>query len=314
MADRCALLLCAGRRGKMREYIKDICRELEFPAEAEDTMLRAWDEMLKKEEAAEIWKKWLTAYEMDIHMDYKAALGEIDMAAQTAGVHKYTAEQLFFLCLTKHLKQLYQAQKTDLKIWHDSCMDLKWKLMECHKMYGIWGSFVAFWEPGFFDMTRFALGRLQFELIDFPDNYEQAGREKPQGMRKVINVHIPSSGKLNMEECHASYRQAAAFFADAFPGDTVAFYCWSWMLFAPHKAFLKPDCGVIKFMNEYDIYHTGEEDGDLWRIFNRTYENDPDVLPEDTSMQRAYKAWLKAGNHAGYGEGIFYLSKNDAGL
>lgn len=62
-------------------------------------------------------------------------------------------------------------------------------------------------------------------------------------------------------------------------------------------------------MKAYDIYRTGEEDGDLWRIFNRMYEGDVTVLPEDTSMQRAYKNWLAAGNHAGWGEGIFYKKK-----
>ena len=243
-------------------------------------------------------------------MDYKAALAAVDEAAAAAGVHKDTAEMLYFLGLTKHLKERYLEKSIDLQIWHDSCMDLHWKLLECREMDGIWGSFVSWWEPGFYDMTRFALGRLQYELTDFPASYEKAGRIRPEGMTKLINVHIPSCGKLDMAECHASYRQAAEFFSDAFPGGEVAFYCESWMLYAPHADFLKPDSGVVKFMKEYDIYHIQEEDGDLWRIYHRMYDGNPSTLPEGTSMQRAYKAWLEAGNHAGWGEGVFFLQKD----
>lgn len=293
----------------MRKYIAQICAELTFPEEAVQTMLDAWDKIMACPASGTYFEQWLAAYEKDIHMNYEAALLDMDKAAEAAGVHKYTAELLFFLCLSRHLREIYRVQGMDTVIFHDSCMDMKWKLMECQKMYGIWGSFVAFWFPGFFEMTRFALGRLQFELINFPKSYEAAGRKRPSGMTKVINVHIPSCGKLRMEDCHESYRRASEFFADAFAGDEVAFYCESWMLYSPHREFLKPDSGVVSFMKEYDIYRTGQEDGDLWRIFNRMYEGNPDVLAEETSMQRAYKAWLKAGNHAGFGEGIFFMRR-----
>ncbi|MDO4334003.1 MAG: acyltransferase domain-containing protein [Eubacteriales bacterium] len=304
----------------MRAYIDEICRELDFPPEAADAMLEAWDAVAAEPETYRIWQKRTAEYEKENyaeeesgadagHMNFKEALADIDIAAQKAGIHKYTAQLLFFLCLTRHLKQLYEARNLDLKIWHDSCMDLRWKLMECHNMYGIWGSFVAWWFAGFFELKLFVLGRLEFELIDFPESYEKAGRTKPEGMTKAINVHIPSCGKLEMADCHDSYRRAAAFFADAFPGRQAAFYCWSWMLFAPHKAFLNPDSGIVRFMDEYDIYRTGCDNGDLWRIFNAEYHGDAEKLSENTSLQRGYKSWLKAGNSAGFGEGIFFLDK-----
>lgn len=293
----------------MRNYITEISKELEFPVEAEQTMLAAWDSITGNEKANIIWKEWLDNYEKDIHLDYTAALKAVDSAAEAAGVHKYTAELLYFLCLTKHLKALYTERNIDLKIWHDSCMDLHWKLFECKKMYDIWGSFVAWWFPGFFDMTRFALGRLQFELIDAPENWKEYVREKGEGITKLINVHIPSAGKLHTEECDASFRQAAGFFADAFPGEEVVVFCESWMLYAPQKAFLKPDSGVVTFMNRFEIYHIEEGEDDLWRIFNLDYEGKPEALPENTSMQRAYKQWLTEGNRAGYGEGFFFMKK-----
>lgn len=298
-----------------KNYIENICAELEFPMEAKAEMLSAWEKVEKEPEAMKIWQRWLIEYEKAgygkeetaVPMDFKAALTDIDIAAQKADIHKYTAELLFFLCLTGQLKQFYKERNIDLKIWHDSCMDLHWKLMECHKVYGIWGSFVAWWFPGFFELKLFALGRLQFELIDFPEEYEQLRGSRPESMTKAINVHIPSCGKLDMEDCHASYREAAVFFADAFPDGKVAFVCDSWLLFPPHKEMLGEESGIVKFMTEYDIYLTKDSDDDLWRIFNCVDISDLSELPEDTSMQRAYKNWLLAGKKAGIGEGIFFM-------
>ena len=294
----------------MKAYIREICAGLEFPAEAVQVMEEGWDRIDGCSEARTGFAKWTSLYEKDIHMDYKAALEAVDEAAKEAGVHKYTAELLFFLLLTKPLKEAYLKRGIALQIWHDSCKDLYWKLMECKKMYDVWGSFVAWWFSGFFDMTRFALGRLQFELIDFPEGYEKSGRKKPEEMKQVINVHIPSAGKLDMEDCRKSFAQAAAFFADAFPGEKVVFCCRSWMLYPPHADFLKPDSGVVAFMKLFDIYTFEEDDGDLWRILEVDYQGDARELKEDTSMQRAYKKWLLDGNHAGNGEGIFYWEKN----
>lgn len=293
----------------MKEYLSYICNELEFPTEAAEAMQAAWQAVEACTAAREIFGKYIAAYEADCHLTWKDFFTEIDQAAEAAGVHKYTAELLIFLLLTKQLKVYYEKAGIDEQIWHDSCMDLHWKLMECKKVHGIWGSFVAGWFPGFFILDRFALGRLQFELINFPAKYEESGRKKPEGMTKAINVHIPSCGKLKREDWEASYKKAAAFFGDAFEGDQVAFCCWSWLLFEKHEEFLGADSGIAAFAREYDVFNKGETNGDLWRIFDREYDGNPDGLPENTRLQRVYKKWLQGGNNAGFGEGIFFLKK-----
>ena len=123
--------------------------------------------------AKETFLKWLLVYEADGKLDYKEVLKAADTAAKEAGIASYTADLLIYLLMTAHLKERYQEKGISEQIWLDSCMDLNWKLYECRKMYGIWGSFVSWWFDGFFEMTRFALGRLQFELMDFPESYEK---------------------------------------------------------------------------------------------------------------------------------------------
>lgn len=294
----------------MQEYLQRIMTYLDFPAEAVDALLADYRRLTDCPQGAEALGTWVEAYGRDIHMDYAAALKAVEEAAETAGVHRYAAGMLLYLCLTRHLGELYRERGLDEKIYRDSCSDLLWKLRECHGMYGVWGTFVAWWEPGFYALTRFALGRLQFELVDFPAGY----REPPQGMTRAINVHIPSCGRLRREEYLDSYRQAARFFADAFPGEEVAFTCSSWMLFPPNRQLLGPDSGVVGFMSDYELFASGEGNGDLWRIFGREYDGDPSALGEETGMRRAYRAWLADGNQAGWGSGVFFLRKEPADI
>ena len=303
-----------GQGKNMRDYqtyIGEICDTLLFPAEAKETMEQAWEKICANAAAKETFLKWLLVYEADGKLDYKEVLKAADTAAKEAEIASYTADLLIYLLMTAHLKERYQEKGISEQIWLDSCMDLNWKLHECRKMYGIWGSFVSWWFDGFFEMTRFALGRLQFELMDFPESYEKTGHVRPEGMAKVINMHIPSCGPLKKEDCEASFRQAAAFFADAFPGEEIAFFCESWLLYPRHREFLSPDSGIVQFMSFFDIYKTEEGDGDLWRIYNREYDGNPEALPEETTIQRGYKKLLLSGGHAGYGEGIFFRKKKE---
>lgn len=59
----------------------------------------------------------------------------------------------------------YEEKGIDLSIYHASMLDLKWKLMETNRVYGIWGVHCGDWFRPFFQAERFALGRLQFEVI-----------------------------------------------------------------------------------------------------------------------------------------------------
>ena len=63
-----------------------------------------------------------------------------------------------------------------LEIFINSFLDLKYKLEECKLVKGIRGSFVSGWFGGWFNFSLLALGRLQFEKIDFPYNYERNGK------------------------------------------------------------------------------------------------------------------------------------------
>lgn len=64
----------------------------------------------------------------------------------------------------------------------------------------------------------------------------------------VIDIHIPASGKLDMEACHASLKEAWAFGKRYFPErDYRGFICLSWLLGDEIAESLSPDSNLARF-------------------------------------------------------------------
>ena len=290
-----------------REHVKYICYTFEYPEGAKEALLECFDKLTVSESKLSLY---VDKYDADEPADLRAGLREISEEAKEKGAEDYTAQLLLFVCLARRLKERYTEKGIDEKIWFDSVADLKWKLIECYKLYGIWGSFVAGWFIGFFNMTRFALGRLQFELISFNKEYEKDGNVIHEG-DTVINIHIPSSGHLTHDLCEDAYKRAAEFFKDSFQGKRTVFHCSSWLLFPHNREILSPKSNIISFMDDFDIFDMGYYDNydELWRFFYKKYNGNPDDLPNELSMQRGYIKWIKAGNKTGWGRGVFFYAE-----
>ena len=50
---------------------------------------------------------------------------------------------------------------------------------------------------------------------------------------------------------------------------------------------------------EYDNYNQ------VWRLFDKKYEGDVDLLPQDSSFRRAYADWIRKGIKTGCGYGVY---------
>lgn len=292
----------------MKAYINSFCKEFQYPEGATHTLLAAFDSISTNLQASTLFNSQISLYNNDTMTDYNAALTIMDQVAELSGVHRYTVHLLLFICFSKHTRELYEEKKIAYAIFYDSMCDLKWKLMECHEVYGIWGSFVAWWFDRFFALTRFALGRLQFETTEFGSTYVKNGFVLNKG-DLIINIHIPSCGPLKHEDCIASYQKAAVFYRDSFVGKPVAFMCSSWLLYPKHKEFLPSNSNILLFMDDFELIESSvdEQNGCLWRIFNTMETSDIDKLPQKTSLQRAYVDWIQKGNHCGGGLGIFFI-------
>ena len=293
----------------MREVISRFCGEYDYPAEARQALLTAYEKIERTAALREFFDRALAAYAQSPQLDYKELMDALTAACEGGDIPAETASMLLYICLSPQLYRYYEERGLPKETCRASLEDLRWKLFECHQVRGIWGSFVSLWFSGFFNLTRFTLGRLQFELRPFPENYAGAGRVPPVGVQQAVNLHIPSSGPLLPEDCAASYRRAQAFFAGAFPGGETPFVCYSWLLFPEHRQFLPAHSRILQFMDTFDIFDSqpDPQGHDLWRIFGREDCSDTASLPEETSLQRAYKQWLLSGHTPGSGSGLFVL-------
>ena len=288
----------------MREYLQDFFTEFEFGAADAAFLLDAYDKLCANDEAKALFDGAIAAYEANIDCDYNALNAQVKKASRLVGVHNHTADLLLYICLSRHLRTLYAQRGIDDAILHDSMLDLKYKLEECKLVRGVCGMFVAFWMPGWFKMTRFALGRLQFEVVDFGREYQKNGIVLGKES-KVLNMHIPRSGQpLSKELYEDSFARAKAFFADQFPEGKVPFVCHSWLLYPCMSEFVSEKSNVRKFMEEFEILSWDHSDGEsLWCLFD-TAERNPARLPTDTSLRRAFVERLQSGGRVGWGYGI----------
>jgi hypothetical protein len=107
----------------------------------------------------------------------------------------------------------------------------------------------------------------------------------------------------------ASYRAAAAWFADVFPDGNVLFTCSSWLLDPWHLTVLKPTSNLAAFIGDFEIVETKQyaDYGELWRLFDCRYTGNPDDLPQDSSLRRAYADRVRRGEPTGSGRGFFRM-------
>ena len=292
----------------MRDYLVHFLQEYEYPAEAIDVLITAYDSIIAQRNGD--FSALISEYESSYNIDYDAALERIKVISESSDVHEYTGALILFLAYTRGLSRYYEEQGIAHEIYRNTVLDLRYKLDECRCVKGVCGSFVAKWFAGFFKLERFALGRLQFEVIDFGAEYDKNGLTLHPDS-KVLNVHIPrTGGRLDHTSVLDSYRLAADFYRHIL-GEEIVFVCSSWLLFPRHREMLKVGSNLLCFMNDYDIYTSGEYSGygEIWRLFDTEYDGDPAHLPADSSLRRAYVDLISRGEMTGWGKGVFSYKK-----
>ena len=292
----------------MREYLIEFFKDFEYGGSDADFLLFTYDRIASRPDTLAVWNEAIAIYERDCNCDFNLIISLAQEVAQRLDMHRYTSELLIFICLSKHLREIYLERGIDLDIFHNSMLDLRYKLDECKTVKGIIGSFVAWWFGRFFNLERVALGRLQFEVDSFGHHYERGGHVLTPESR-AINVHIPRTlTHLTPESCDEAFGMAKSYFADEV-GQDCPFICHSWMLYPDNKRILPDDTNVHRFMSRFDIFDSADDPNleDLWRIFD-TDVKDPDILPTDTRMRRCYVNHLKNGGKLGWGHGVFFLT------
>jgi hypothetical protein len=113
-----------------------------------------------------------------------------------------------------------------------------------------------------------------------------------------------STSSLDKDSCDKAYELAKLHFKGAYD-EPCAFVCGSWLLYPENLRILSPTSNTHRFISDYDIIDSGinKDRDNLWRLFD-TDEKNPDKLPANTSMRRAYVSHLKNGGKVGWGFGV----------
>ena len=283
---------------------KDLMQRLEFPTNAQEELLSKLDTLLNLYDFLEIVNRYNTE-----DFDFSKALEDTKNLALNHNVCEYTAYMLLLICMAPDLRERYIQKNIDEIIFYNTMRDLRYKLEECRLVRGKYGTFVPWWYKGFFEMKIFALGRLQFEINYTWFDCEVDGKHIPKDT-KVLSVHIPRTG-TKLEHClvEDSYRRAADFFKDEF--DNIIFICNSWLLYPWNRSVLKNGSNLAEFYDDFTVVNSGEYHNysEVWRLFDCLYDGNPDKLPNDTSLRRAYIDRIKSGKPLGYGTGVILYNK-----
>lgn len=281
--------------------------DFDFPEEARAVLSEAYMQVFSDATNAKALTEVLEKYKTNKREGCVAAiaLGK-DLSART-NVHIYTLYALILTLLAEIAKVHYQNEGVSLTLWKENFVDLRYKLIECKLVKGVWGTFVPDWYFGFLDVSRFSFGKLQFERIDFGYSYSKNSLDLNE-KTPVINMHIPRTGtRLTPKDVDEACEKAAVFFQEKYALEKVAFVCHSWLLYPENKQMLSPASNLYSFISRFDIV-TVEEYPDykeVWRLFDCDYTGDVSALPADSSLRRAYIERIKRGEKTGCAYGIF---------
>ena len=139
--------------------------------------------------------------------DWKSQIEAFKSDAKISGVPMEALGMIAVLCMTEHLKRRYLERELPMEVFWKSMDDIRCKLFECQNRYGYWGNLAWHWYGRFFDLTRFGLGRLQFEPAFVSTTLETPNRTLHAG-ELVIKMTLHSSGPFPAELCEDSFRQA----------------------------------------------------------------------------------------------------------
>lgn len=153
--------------------------------------------------------------------------------------------------------------------------------------YGTYGFDRDWWTSRQIAMQEFRIGELEYEMVCREDE-------------NVISIHIPSDANLTKEHCKKSYEDAKVFFAKYYPEYVYEkFICDSWLLSPNLKDVLNEDSNILKFQSAFNIVSFDTEEKEFIEWIFKNPKLSLDELPEDTSLQRNLKVYLKNGGTIG---------------
>ena len=290
----------------MKKYLLEFMREFSYPQEAQDALLLAFEKTFAQAGYASRLEEIRAIYEENPSWDFSYPMELAKKVAEETGVHVYTMHLLTLILLSKTSRIHYERRNLSA-FWRKNFVDLRYKLEECKLVKGVYGVFCPEWYFGFFEVSRYAIGKLQFECNPFRHVYEGGGVSLTE-QSNVIYIHIPRTGeKLLPQDVDEACAKASELFQTMYSMDAIVFVCSSWLLYPENKNLLSPTSNLYSFIDRFELIDSSDDFKyvDAWRLFDQDYTGDADLLPQNTSLRRAYAQRMKKGEPLGRGYGVW---------
>lgn len=245
------------------------------------------------------------------YLDHKMTMYEAKEKLDAMGIKNmsiFTVYLLFVLECTDWLKDKYLQNGRNDEMFITAMRDILFKTNECKERFGVFGIEAFTWYNGFFSMGRFATTRLQFDKSLWYEETIKLSNYTVKPGDLVFRCHIPSDGPLTYEKRLASYKELYNFYKDELKDGILIIHCDSWILYREYiEKVYKETSNIVDFSKDFEMYGARKYDSfiNCWRVFYKDFEGDTSVLPQKTSMQKAFVKYLNNpdANH-GTGKGF----------
>lgn len=273
--------------------IQAFCETYGFDPAAASHFAAQYQILKSHADAYGVFCRQLEACRGDRGFDHGPVFENLHGLQETTGIHPYTIDMLYLLCLLPDLEEQYGREGIPTRFFHSFVENLKQAACNCQKIHGVWGTDIAWWLIDFFKLKLFSIGRLQFKrrkLRKAMGGYAEGSY--------YIDVHIPGGAPLTPALCAASYAEAAAFFRGRYGMEHILFGCHSWLLSPELRTILPENSNILAFARDYTILQTRMDptSSAVSFIFHVPgVPADLETLPEETSLQKALKTYLQGG-------------------
>lgn len=190
-----------------------------------------------------------------------------------------------FATLAAHLQcalktfEIYRERGISQEIFVETMKCFPRFVREHMASYGRYGFDRDFWTVRQLSAVLLRIGELEYEVRE-----------------DAIHLHIPSDARLELPLLRRSWERARELLGGA---DMV---CHSWLLSPDLPGLLDADSRILAFQRNFAIHSPEPDDSFRQWVFKNPGLPD-DRLPEDTSLQRRMKAFLRSGHtfHAARG-------------
>ena len=241
--------------------IQAFCETYGFDPAAASHFAAQYQILKSHADAYGVFCRQLEACRGDRGFDHGPVFENLHGLQETTGIHPYTIDMLYLLCLLPDLEEQYGREGIPTRFFHSFVENLKQAACNCQKIHGVWGTDIAWWLIDFFKLKLFSIGRLQF---------------KRRKLRK----------------------EAAAFFRGRYGMEHILFGCHSWLLSPELRTILPENSNILAFARDYTILQTRMDptSSAVSFIFHVPgVPADLETLPEETSLQKALKTYLQGG-------------------